>query len=166
MKLKKREDYGKYVTKRRYYIFRGLEILILVSGIYQTFFGETIIGLMTLFVLALIVVPGFFTRGKITQLPIEIEIMLFVMVLLQFVIGEARDFYTNVPYYDKFVHYMLPMFLGLMGLIVVYTMYMVGKLKASLTVMALLVIFVAMGIGALWEIFEYLSDEILYPRIE
>jgi hypothetical protein len=142
-----------------------LEILILASGIFQTFFGETTIGILTLIVWAIITFPATFTRNRITMIPLEIKLVIFIFVLLQFVIGEARDFYTEVPYYDKFVHTMGGIMIGFIGLLIVYTAYVYGKLKASLPVMAMLIILVTVGFGGLWEIVEYLSDTILYPRI-
>src|SRR4051812_4590086 len=104
-----------------------LGVLILLSGIYQTLFGETEIGILTLLCFAIITVPGFFTRNFIKRFPIEIEIILFIMVFLQFILGEARDFYTDIPYYDKIVHYMIPMFLGLIGFLIFYTLHVTGK---------------------------------------
>jgi uncharacterized membrane protein YjdF len=142
-----------------------LGIIILVSGIYQTFFGELAIGLLTLLSLAVITIPGFFTKNFIKKFPIEIEILLFIMVMLQFVLGEARDFYTNVPYYDKIVHYMIPMFLGIIGFLVLYTLHMTGKLQTSITVMMILITLITLGIGAAWEILEYASDVLIAPRI-
>src|SRR4051812_10831185 len=103
-----------------------LGILILASGIFQTFFGERAIGILTLVSLVFIITPGFFTRSYIKHFPIEVELILFFMILLQFVLGEARDFYTNVPYYDKIVHYMIPLFLGIIGFLIFFTLYATG----------------------------------------
>lgn len=144
----------------------GLKVIILLSGVYQTLFGETAIGVMILIALAVISLPHVFTRSRISFIPIELEIIFFLMVVFQLVIGEARDFYSTVPYYDKFVHFTFPVYMGLIGLLIVYTMYFTGRLKATMAVMLTLVVMIALAIGALWEIVEYLSDEILYPRIE
>ncbi len=141
-----------------------LRTLILASGIYQMFWGEPVASVLILACLAGILVPQIVSFGKVKSLPIEFEIVLFIMVLLQFVIGEARDFYTEVPYFDKLVHFILPMLTAFIGFLIVYSMYYHGKLKASLSVMFWLIVFVALGVGALWEIGEYLSDEILLAR--
>jgi hypothetical protein len=66
--------YSSPATRRLAWVLRAL---ILASGIYQTFFGETDIGIITLVCLAVIVAPAFFTRGLINFFPIEIEIILF-----------------------------------------------------------------------------------------
>jgi len=142
-----------------------LEILILLSGIYQTFFGDIQMGILILLSFAIITIPRFFTRDIIDHFPIEVEILLFLMVLLQFILGEVRHFYTNVPYYDKVVHYLLPMFLGIIGFLIFYSMYITGKLQTSIGAMFFIIIFITLGIGAMWEIMEYLSDVLLYPTI-
>lgn len=143
-----------------------LGTLILISGIYQTFFGERVLGLLTLISWAFITIPSFFTKNFIRYFPIEVEILLFVMVLLQFTLGEIHHFYTRIPYYDKIVHYTLPMFLGIIGFLIFYTMYVTQKLKTSIAGMMFIIIFITMGVGAAWEIVEYTSDQILAPRIE
>ncbi len=142
-----------------------LRALILASGIYQTLFGETAIGIITLICLALIVAPSFFSRGHVAFFPIEVEIVLFAMVIIQYVIGEARDWYTEVPYYDKFVHAMLPGMLGYIGFLLAYAMVATGRLIAARWVIMGLIVLMSLGAGALEEIAEYTSDMVLYPRI-
>lgn len=139
-----------------------LETLILASGLFQTIFGEPAIGILTLVCWFAIVFPNIVSRGLIPKVPIEIEIILFVMVFVQFVLGEARDFYTTIPYYDKFVHYLLPMFIGILSFLFMYTLSETGHLKVSKFAMVVLVVMIALAIGALWEICEYLSDRIFY----
>lgn len=161
-----KENQGKYIAGWKIKVEWFLRFIILSSGIFQTFFGETAIGMLTIIALIILTLPSFFTRGKIKSIPIEIEILLFIMVLVQFIIGEARDFYENVPYYDKFVHYLLPMFIGIIGFLLTYTLYYSGNLKISIRAMIFVVILLTIGIGAVWEIFEYTSDELIAPRIE
>lgn len=150
--------------ERKIVFFLGA--FILLSGMYQTLFGEREIGILTLICFAAISAPRFFTRDYIKKFPVEIEILLFFMVLFQYVLGEARDFYVTIPYYDKIVHYMLPLFLGIIGFLIFYTLHVTEKLKTSLSAMMVIIILITMGIGAGWEIFEYLSDVFLAPNIE
>jgi hypothetical protein len=158
-----RSAHSSRATVRLAWILRAL---ILVSGIYQTFFGETAIGILTLICLALIVAPDVFSRGHIAFFPIEVEIVLFAMVIIQYVLGEARDFYTTIPYYDKFVHAMLPGMVGFIGFLLAYAMVATGRLVAPLPMIMGLIVLMSLGVGAFEEILEYASDMILYPRIE
>jgi hypothetical protein len=142
-----------------------LRAIILASGIYQTIFGETAIGILTLLCLGAITAPDIVSRGRVAFFPIEVEIVLFVMVIIQYVLGEARDFYTTIPYYDKFVHATLPGLVGYLGFLLAYSMVASGKLIAATSAIVTLIILMSLGIGAAEEIAEYASDTILYPRI-
>jgi hypothetical protein len=57
----------------------------------------------------------------------------------------------KIPYYDNFMHLMPPLYIALIGMMVVYTMYYYGKLKASLATMAFVIIIMTIGFGAILE---------------
>lgn len=142
-----------------------LRVIAIIAGVLQILFGEKGIGLFTLLCVAAITVPSFVTRGKIKTLPIEFELMFIVMVLLQFVIGETLDFYNNVPNYDKFVHFSLPLFIGFMSFIIAYTLDQTNKLSLSPVMLMFVLVFFTLGVGAFWEILEYTSDRLLDPLL-
>ena len=145
---------------RRRKIVAVLRAVVLVTGIYQMI-NEPLVGLAILLSLVAISFPSFVSRGRIKAMPLEFELILFIMVVLQLVIGETLNFYDHVPYYDKLVHFMLPFFLGFIAAMFAYTMQVTGSLKASLLPTMFVVVMVALGIGAIWEIIEYLADVFL-----
>ena len=143
-----------------------MRIFLLISGIYITIFGgangaERIFGVLILISLAIINAPAFFTKGKIRAIPLEIEILLLSMVLFELVGGDALGLYVKLPYYDNFMHFMLPLYVALIGMMLVYTAYFFGKLKASLSVMAGIIILVTIGLGGVLEMVEYTYDTYL-----
>jgi hypothetical protein len=147
-------------------LLRLLRIFLLVSGIYILIFGgangaERIFGLLILVALAIINAPAFLTRGKIRAIPVEIELILLAMVLFELVGGDALGLYVKIPHYDNFMHFMLPLFLALIGMMIVYTMYYYGKLQASYGVMAFIIIIMTIGFGAILEMGEYTYDTYL-----
>ena len=137
-----------------------LRSIVLVTGVYQII-HEPAIGLAILASLVAISFPSFISGGRIKSLPIEFEVILFVMVILQFVIGETLNFYENVPYFDKFVHFTLPFFLGYIASIIAYTMHTNGLLRTGPISTLFVTVIFTLGIGAIWEIFEYLCDVFL-----
>ncbi len=139
-----------------------LRTIILVTGTYQLVFGERLMGLATLLCLLAITLPGLVTRGRLKALPLQFELILFGMVTLQFVVGEFFNFYDNVPYFDKVVHFSLPFFLGYIVAMLAYAMVTTGNLRMSAGLGFVIVVLVTMGIGAFWEIVEYLSDIFLH----
>ncbi|MGZ7044207.1 MAG: hypothetical protein ACXVHM_06415 [Methanobacterium sp.] len=145
---------------------RVLRIFLLIAGIYILIFGgangaERIFGLLILIALALINAPAFFTKGRIRALPVEIELLLLLMVLFELVGGDAFGLYVKLPHYDNFMHFMLPLYIALIGMMVIYTMYFYGKLKASYTAMAVLIVLVTIDLGGILEMGEYTYDKYL-----
>lgn len=143
-----------------------LRIFLLIAGIYITIFGgvngaERIFGILILIALALINAPAFFTKGHIRALPVEVELLLLAMVLFELVGGDALGLYVKLPHYDNFMHFMLPLYIALIGMMVVYTMYFYGKLKASYTAMAVLIVILTIGFGGMLEMGEYTYDKYL-----
>lgn len=147
-------------------LLRGMRIFLLIAGIYITVFGgangaERIFGILILLALIIINAPAFVTRNRIRALPVEIELLLLAMVLFELVGGDALGLYVKLPHYDNFMHFMLPLYIALIGMMVVYTMYYYGRLKASLVEMALIIVIVTIGFGAILEMGEYTYDKYL-----
>lgn len=147
-------------------LLRGMRTFLLIAGFYILLFGgvngtERIFGLFILTALVIIHTPAFFTRGRIRAIPVEIEILILLMVLFELVGGDALGLYVMLPHYDNFMHFMLPLYIALIGMMVVYTMYFYGKLKATIPAMAVLIVLVTIGFGGILEMGEYTYDKYL-----
>nr|WP_243686883.1 hypothetical protein [Methanobacterium formicicum] len=79
--------------------------------------------------------------------------------------ADAYNFYSLIPYYDKFMHLLVSFIVGIVGMMIIYTFYALGKLQASTGVMFSLIVLITMGLGAGLEMAEYFYDQILYPLI-
>jgi len=150
-----------YVSKWKIYFLWLLRISILVTAIFEIIWGERLIALLTLASFIAITTPALATKNKIKDIPIEIEIMLFITVFLQFVLGEIQGFYIKFPYYDKFMHFTIPFLIGVISYIVVYTLYATKRLQAPKRVIIFLVLAITMAFGAIWELAEYANDMIV-----
>jgi hypothetical protein len=73
---------------------------------------------------------------------VEIELILLAMVLFELVGGDALGLYVKLSHYDNFMHLMLPLYIALIGMMLVYTMYYYCRFKASLAEMAVLIVIV------------------------
>jgi len=147
-------------------LLRVMRIFLLVAGFYITLFGgvngsERIFGVMILVALTIINAPALFTGNRIRALPVEIELLLLAMVLFELVGGDALGFYVKLPYYDNFMHFMLPLYIALIGMMLVYTMYHFGRLKATFLEMAIIIVIVTIGLGGVLEMGEYTYDKYL-----
>ncbi len=147
-------------------LLRIMRIFLLVAGVYITIFGgvngsERIFGVMILVALTIINAPALFTGNRIRALPVEIELLLLAMVLFELVGGDALGLYVKLPYYDNFMHFMLPLYIALIGMMLVYTLYHFGRLKATFLEMAILIVIVTIGLGGVLEMGEYTYDKYL-----
>ena len=147
-------------------LLRIMRIFLLVAGVYITLFGgvngsERIFGVMILVALTIINAPAIFTGNRIRVLPVEIELLLLAMVLFELVGGDALGLYVKLPYYDNFMHFMLPLYIALIGMMLVYTMYHFGRLRATFLEMAIIIVIVTIGLGGVLEMGEYTYDKYL-----
>jgi hypothetical protein len=75
---------------------------------------------------------------------VEIELLLLVMVLFELVGGDALGLYVMLLHYGNFMHFMLPLYMALVGMMLIYTMYYYVRLKAALEEMAILVVIISL----------------------
>ncbi|HVF69305.1 MAG TPA: hypothetical protein VNA13_01935 [Xanthomonadales bacterium] len=143
-----------------------LRIFIYFFGIYQIFRGDMLLGVMIVICVLFLVAPSFFTRNRITDIPLELEFFLFIIVFFQFIVGEAQGLYGSIIFYDDIVHFFFPFLISIMGFTIAYSLYFTGKLKVSVATMIIFVIIVTLGLGAFWEIVEFGSDTYLVPHFD
>lgn len=146
-------------------LLHAITIILLIAGLYNVLFSHMFFGLLTLLAVAILYIPGFFTGHRICVIPLEIRILLLTVVFFELVMGDGLSAYSYVPLYDKFMHFLIPSILGLLGMMFIYTAYAYGQLKASMKVMFILIVLVVLGLGAALEMSEYFYDHALYPLI-
>lgn len=142
-----------------------LRIIAVIAGLYQILFGELVIGIYIMLATGAIMLPGLFTRNYIRSVPYQLELIFSIMILLSLVVGETLDFYRLIPYYDKFIHFSLPFFVGLIAFLLAYTMHQTGNLKITNGPLIIIIVLITMGIGATWEIIEYITDNFINPYV-
>ena len=67
-------------------------------------------------------------------------------------------------FYDRFIHFSLPMFVGFISFLIAYTLHEMGAMRISTLPLMMAIVFMTLGVGAFWEILEYLSDTILHTH--
>ncbi len=147
------------------YLRLFLRIIILINALYQIILGEIFFGILALLALSALLAPWVFTKNRICVVPVDIEILFLIVIFFELILADAYSFYSRVPYYDKFMHLLISSIVGLVGMMIIYTFYALGKLQASTGVMFTLIVLITMGMGAGLEMAEYFYDQALYPVI-
>lgn len=127
-------------------------ILAVIYGVTDNSLKTVYIQLaLCLFVPAIFPVLGIITKKPY---PMALTLMACYLMVVGIYFAKALDFYSFIPAYDKFLHTGF----GLVGTAMMYTLLMRwGGDKLSPAGIAVIVFLGVLGMGAIWEIIEYVG---------
>lgn len=108
-------------------------------------------------------IPAFIERKKSIDIPDSMEIIYFVFLFCAIYLGEVRNFYYVVPYWDNILHAFSGAMLGALGIILVSLLNDEEHLNIRLSPLfiAFFGFCFAVTAGTIWEIYEFAADGIL-----
>ncbi|MDX1406183.1 MAG: hypothetical protein R3192_16710 [Woeseiaceae bacterium] len=109
-------------------------------------------------ILLLTFTPAMIERRLKLTLPVEFTMITSVFLYASFALGEARDFYERIWWWDLALHGLSALTIGVIGFLGIYVFYMTNRIIVRPIWMATITFALAVSIGTLWEIFEYLAD--------
>jgi len=114
-----------------------------------------------------------FLPSKVEQrfridIPDIMEIMYFLFLFCAIYLGEVRNFYYKVPYWDLILHCFSAAMLGALGFLIVQFFNNTEKLNIRLSpfFVALFAFCFAVTCGTVWEIYEFLADGVLGTNMQ
>jgi hypothetical protein len=143
--------------------------LIVLTAIRLFLAAETLIGMVTgnilaLFVagaaLALTFLPQLLATRVNLALPNSFLAAIALFVLATIYLGEMRDFYTWLWWWDLALHGSSAVGFGIIGFLLILMLFEGDRYAAPPWALGVLSFCVAMTVGALWEVFEYTTDQI------
>ena len=102
-------------------------------------------------------------RGRLaTEIPSEIQILALLFVFATLFLGEVHDYYERIWWWDLALHATAGLLLGLLGFLIVHVLNASPDVDLHLrpAFVALFAFLFAVGLGALWEIFEFAMDQL------
>jgi uncharacterized membrane protein YjdF len=131
----------------------GVQLIILLVR------GEWLQVFTVAAVMALTLAPVLFRLP--VRIPSEIQIVALVFVFATLFLGEVRGYYERFWWWDVALHTSSGLLLGLLGFMFVYILNEDRHVDLHMRpgFVALFAFFFAVGIGALWEIFEFGMDQ-------
>ncbi|MFA7286056.1 MAG: hypothetical protein WC052_00070 [Patescibacteria group bacterium] len=109
----------------------------------------------------LTLLPAFISRNVSIHLPLEFELALIAFVYTAIFLGEAGNFYALFWWWDVFLHTLSGLFFGFAAFLILYTLWVSGRLVAKPYIVAIFVCAFGLALGTLWEIFEFFIDATL-----
>lgn len=133
-------------------IVMAVELTLLLSG------GQWLHAFLVAGVIAATLAP---TALRI-DVPAEIQIAVVVFVFATLFLGEVRNYYERFWWWDLALHGTAGLLLGLFGFMIVYMLNRSEAVDLHMrpAFLALFAFFFAVGIGALWEVFEFAMDQV------
>lgn len=119
-------------------------------------------------ILAVALLPIVLRHRLPVRLPPEFQVMAIVFVFAALFLGEVRNYYDRIWWWDLALHASSGLLLGLLGLMMVYALNERPSLELHLAphFIALFAFVFAVSMGTLWEIFEFGVDRLLGGRMQ
>jgi hypothetical protein len=102
------------------------------------------------------------------DIPDLMEIIYFIFLFCAIYLGEVRNFYYKVPYWDLILHCFSAAMLGALGFMIVNILNSSDKINIQLSpfFVALFAFSFAMTCGTVWEIYEFAADGLLGTNMQ
>jgi hypothetical protein len=115
---------------------------------------------VTLATLILTFLPRKFEEKYNINLPLEFEIVTILFIYATLFLGEVHGYYTRFFWWDALLHTGSAIAFGFIGFTILLILYKGKRINAKPGMLAIITFFFAVGIGAVWEIYEFGMDQI------
>lgn len=123
---------------------------------------QCILGLIVMFI------PAFVEHKFYIDIPNKMEVAYFVFIYCAIYLGEVRNFYHLIPHWDTILHAISGAMLGALGFTLVSFLNDMEILDTHLSpfFITLFAFCFALAAGAVWEIYEFLADNVLGTNMQ
>ena len=136
-------------------ILQAVIIGIVVASLFQ---GRWLDAFNGAIILMLTFAPAMIEHRLRVPLPVELTLITSVFLFASFVLGEIRDFYERIWWWDLALHGISALTIGLIGFLGIYVFYMTHRIQVAAGWIASITFAIAVSLGTIWEIFEFLMD--------
>ena len=140
----------------------SLQILLLVGLVLEIWQAQWLNATATVGVLILTLLPVVLGRAYTIFIPPELEALAVVFVFAALFLGEVRGYYIRFWWWDVVLHTASGFLLGILGFLLVHVLNEKEDLEVHMKpgFVALFAFMFALGLGALWKIFEFCMDSL------
>ncbi|MFT5501636.1 MAG: hypothetical protein ACI88G_001774 [Woeseiaceae bacterium] len=135
-----------------------LQIGILVVTVGALLERQWLVAFSGTVTLLLTCAPAAIERRLRVPLPVEITLITSLFLYASFALGEVRDFYEKFWWWDLALHGLSALTIGVIGFLGIYVFHMTHRIRIAPGWLATITFALALSLGTLWEIFEFLMD--------
>lgn len=158
----RRGGFGRITRPTHRRVTVGLQIVLSVGAVLALFQGQWLSGLVTFGVVVVTLLPVILGRRFRVFIPPEFEALAVVFIFASLFLGEVRGYYTRFWWWDVALHTASGFLLGILGFLLVHVLNEKEEVELHMkpAFVAFFAFVFAVGMGALWEIYEYGMDAI------
>ncbi|GAB4352719.1 MAG: hypothetical protein Kow0060_02750 [Methylohalobius crimeensis] len=140
----------------------GLQTILLVGVVLAIWEQRWSTAATTTVIILVTLVPLLLGKRFRVFIPPEFELLATLFVFASLFLGEVRGYYVRFWWWDIVLHTASGFLFGIIGFLLVYVLNEKKEIDLHMNpgFVALFAFMFALGIGALWEIFEFGMDRI------
>lgn len=145
-----------------------LQTLLLIGLGFALWEQQWLAAATTLAILLITLLPTMLGRRFSLHIPAEFEALTVVFIFASLFLGEVRGYYLRFWWWDIVLHISSGFLLGILGFLLVYVLNKRKELSLDLKpgFVAFFAFLFALGLGTVWEIFEFAMDQMFGLRMQ
>ncbi len=130
--------------------------------------GQWFAALTTAGIILVTLFPFVLARRYSVFVPPEFALLAIVFVFASLFLGELHGYYTRFWWWDAALHTGSGFLLGIVGFLLVHVLNETSEIGMRMKpgFVAFFALLFAVGVGVVWEIFEFAADELLGTRMQ
>lgn len=138
-----------------------LQFFLLLGAVLAIFQGRWLPALTTAAIAGLTFLPAILGPRFRTRIPAEMELLAVAFLYASLFLGEVHGYYERYWWWDALLHTGSGFLLGILGFLLVHILNEHERVELHMKpgFVAFFAFLFAVGLGALWEIFEFAMDQ-------
>lgn len=141
-------------------------IVLAISSAYSLQNKDIIIAAISFTALILSLIPQSLRRFTKVNIPFLFESYFVIFIFASLFLGQAHGFYSMYWWWDTIFHTISGMGLAMIGVALMYLTSPEQNVRKYAIMFAALAFLFAVGLGTLWEVFEYAFDGVLGSSLQ
>lgn len=139
-----------------------LQLVMAVELVLTLYNGLWVNAMLIIAIIAFTLSPALLGRRFRVTVPAEFQLLAVLFVFASLFLGEIRRYYERIWWWDIALHASSGLLLGLVGFLLLYVLNENRRIELHLrpAFMALFAFLFAVTAGTLWEIFEFVMDQL------
>lgn len=142
------------------YLTRIIWCILGIAIVISFFTGHWTNVFVSVTALLLTMLPSLFSKRFQIRLPVPFLAAISLFVFSTLFLGEVFDFYERFWWWDVLLHASSAVGFGIIGFLFILFLFEGDKYAAPPWALALIAFCFAVTIGAIWEVFEFLMDQL------